>query len=1179
MDDFQSPEQHTAPKKSTVTSVLDKVGKAGNKLVSLMAGLLAAALILYSGYVLYDSFYVQEQAFSSSWDVLQYKPEIITDGKTPLFGQSQLAAINKDYRAWLTMYETSIDYPVLQGENDLFYASHDVYGEVSLTGSIYLAAGNTADFSDSFNLIYGHHMDNGAMFGALDEYLKADYRSSHREGVLVTPEGVWDLYVFAVIETDAYEDAIYNVGPSRTAQQIRDYLDDPSEKTTVHFYDEDAVKGAEKITAMSTCAAAATDGRLVIFCTTSLRSLMQLEVTDYEGVYDAASHGITVSPSYPEGTTIEYSYDGGKTWTEDVPSITDVGVITVMVRASNDNYGSDIQTATLTVRPKPITVRANPGSKTYGTADPDFSAVVDGVIDSQKIVYTVTRPGAGTNENAGSYDDAVVPAGAAQQGNYTITYLPADFTIERAPMEVKAVGYEGVYDGVTHYASAVPSVTEGTVIQYRLTGEGDLAQDEGWTTEPPSILNVGRYTFEVRVLNDNYVTAYDSAALIVDPRPVTVTANDASKRYNAPDPAFTASVSGVVPGESISFTVTRPGAGRDEEAGVYEDAIVPNGAATQGNYIITYYPGDFTVTRADALQLTPTDYTGVYDARPHPAVVTVDVTEGTIVEYSVDGDTWTTEPPAITNVGTVTVYVRATNPDYEPAETTVTLTVTPASVYVYANPNTKVYNTGDPTFTAYVSGVIDGYTIDYSVTRPRAGADEAVGSYSGAIIPAGAQYQGNYVITYVPANFTITPGVLPLSAAGYTGVYDGQEHSPEASTGVAGTTIEYSIDGGVTWTTDLPAIVDVGSVTVLVRATNPNYYTATAEVTLMVTPRPVTVTAVAARKIVGEDDPEFTAIVEGLIDDTEIIYILSRLGGDEDPGVYRGVIVPAGEANQGNYVITYIPADFTILNEDGTVVSSTPQNPGGPDTPDAPDAPDAPGESPTPEEETILENMGEGSVPLARLLPRGTVGGRAWALVNLLCTIATVYLLIPLLHLRDKFGRKKLMQELNDRKAELREAIELKEEELREKLRINRLAALEHARAEEGATEESIELFVHEAEDADFVDITADEFSEAVDELYYKVKEFLRKFRVGVVGEIITAAAAIITFILTEDIRLPMILIDQWTPLMILILLICWVIDLLLIRYREGVLAEEEEELLDQIDEIDEKLEQQSRAD
>ena len=61
---------------------------------------------------------------------------------------------------------------------------------------------------------------------------------------------------------------------------------------------------------------------------------------------------------------------------------------------------------------------------------------------------------------------------------------------------------------------------------------------------------------------------------------------------------------------------------------------------------------------------------------------------------------------------------------------------------------------------------------------------------------------------------------------------------------------------------------------------------------------------------------------------------------------------------------------------------------------------------------------------------------------------------------------------------------------------------------------------------------------------------------------------AIIAFILTEDMRLPMILIDRWTPLMILLLAICWIVDVRLVRYRNKVLAEEEEELSKQTEEL-----------
>ena len=269
--------------KKTADAVITTM-KAGSSVVSLLSGLLAAALILYSSYVLYDNFSTQNRA-KSSWELLQYKPEII-QGAEASEGKETLAEINKDYRGWLTLYDTSVDYPVVQYPDDnLYYASHDIYHNVSLTGSIYLAYENTSDFSDSYNLIYGHHMDNGAMFGALDEFRDAAYYNSHRTGIIVTETGVFDLTVFAVAETDAYEGQIYTVG--NRLNEIKDFLaekngETPGEDgrdpggripTRVLSYDEATAKSAEKIVALSTCADAQTNGRLVVFAKMTPRDL------------------------------------------------------------------------------------------------------------------------------------------------------------------------------------------------------------------------------------------------------------------------------------------------------------------------------------------------------------------------------------------------------------------------------------------------------------------------------------------------------------------------------------------------------------------------------------------------------------------------------------------------------------------------------------------------------------------------------------------------------------------------------------------------------------------------------------------------------------------------------------------------------------------------------------------
>ena len=258
---------HKAPDKKVVDKVIDTILSGGGGLVTLLSGLLAAVLIIYSGYVLYDTFHTQQQASSSAWDLLQYKPEIIDDMETPLYS-ADLSAINADYRAWLTVYDTNIDYPVVQGTDDLYYASHDIYNRTSLTGAIYLAAGNSPNFSDSYNLIYGHHMDIGAMLGGLDPYITdASYFESHRTGVVVTKTGVFDIEFIAALTTDAYENRIYTVG--NRMGDVLSFLRSGGEGgigvgTKVKIFDAEAAKDATKLVALSTCANASTNGRLVI---------------------------------------------------------------------------------------------------------------------------------------------------------------------------------------------------------------------------------------------------------------------------------------------------------------------------------------------------------------------------------------------------------------------------------------------------------------------------------------------------------------------------------------------------------------------------------------------------------------------------------------------------------------------------------------------------------------------------------------------------------------------------------------------------------------------------------------------------------------------------------------------------------------------------------------------------
>ena len=58
--------------------MLEKLARLIDGVVGFVAGTLAAVLLLYSGYVLYDNFNTNRNAFAS-WDLLQYKSSVNQD--------------------------------------------------------------------------------------------------------------------------------------------------------------------------------------------------------------------------------------------------------------------------------------------------------------------------------------------------------------------------------------------------------------------------------------------------------------------------------------------------------------------------------------------------------------------------------------------------------------------------------------------------------------------------------------------------------------------------------------------------------------------------------------------------------------------------------------------------------------------------------------------------------------------------------------------------------------------------------------------------------------------------------------------------------------------------------------------------------------------------------------------
>lgn len=169
-----------------------------------------------------------------------------------------------------------------------------------------------------------------------------------------------------------------------------------------------------------------------------------------------------------------------------------------------------------------------------------------------------------------------------------------------------------------------------------------------------------------------------------------------------------------------------------------------------------------------------------------------------------------------------------------------------------------------------------------------------------------------------------TVEVPALGIKGYSGKYDGKDHSVDASALPEGAVVEYKVaDGG--WTSVAPSIKDSGSVTVDYRVTIDGA-AADGKVTLEVKPRAITVAAQDASKTYGEDDPKFTYdVTSGELVEGESLQGI-EIERDDDDSVRDGgyaLRLTQPEGANSNYKITFKDGTFTISKRELTVTWDT----------------------------------------------------------------------------------------------------------------------------------------------------------------------------------------------------------------------------------------------------------------
>lgn len=179
---------------------------------------------------------------------------------------AELQQQNPDLYGWIKIDNTVIDYPVMHTPNDPEkYLRCNFDGEKNMAGTIFMDYRCTPQ-SDN-QILYGHNMKNGTMFGSLLNYQSQEYWKDHKVIHFDTLHEQQDFEVVA-----AFFDRIYSVNDREF--KYYNFIQPNSKEEydrAIHAYKEKALYDTgvsphygDQLLTLSTCSYHVEEGRFVV---------------------------------------------------------------------------------------------------------------------------------------------------------------------------------------------------------------------------------------------------------------------------------------------------------------------------------------------------------------------------------------------------------------------------------------------------------------------------------------------------------------------------------------------------------------------------------------------------------------------------------------------------------------------------------------------------------------------------------------------------------------------------------------------------------------------------------------------------------------------------------------------------------------------------------------------------
>jgi hypothetical protein len=673
--------------------------------------------------------------------------------------------------------------------------------------------------------------------------------------------------------------------------------------------------------------------------------------------------------------TITIASDDGATNTSSV------GTYNIVPSAATDgtftasNYNITYANGTLTVAAKDLTITANNGSATYGTAftvgagSENFTS--SGLVNSETIgtITIASDDGATNTSSVGTYN--IVPSAATDgtftASNYNITYANGTLTVAAKDLTITANNGSATYGTAFTVGAGSENFTSSGLVNSETIGTITIASDDGATNTS----SVGTYNIVPSAATDgtftasNYNITYANGTLTVAAKDLTITANNGSATYGT---AFTVGAgsenftsSGLVNSETIgTITIASDdGATNTSSVGTYN--IVPSAATdgtfTASNYNITYANGTLTVAAKD-LTITANNGSATYGTAFTVGAGSENFTSSGLVNSETIGTITIASDDGATNtssVGTYNIVPSAatdgtfTASNYNITYANGTLTVAAKDLTITANNGSATYGTaftvgaGSENFTS--SGLVNSETIGTITIASDDGATNtsSVGTYN--IVPSAATdgtfTASNYNITYANGTLTVAAKDLTITANNGSATYGtaftvGAGSENFTSSGLVNSetigTITIASDDGATNTSSVGTYNIVPSAATDGTFTASNYNITYANGTLTVAAKDLTITAnngsatYGTAFTVGAGSENFTS--SGLVNSETIgtITIASDDGATNTSSVGTYNIVPSaatdGTFTASNYNITYANGTLTVAAKDLTITAN-----------------------------------------------------------------------------------------------------------------------------------------------------------------------------------------------------------------------------------------------------------------